>query len=85
MHQRSYIEHCFRENDMELMKGGVTLPNVDEKGSPEAPIDQYGHPTKFEKSKSNLSEIYRTTHVACHEDKTGHFSGFGGDCLSDGH
>ena len=40
MHQRSYIEHCFRENDMELMKGGVTLPNVDEKGPPEAPIDQ---------------------------------------------
>ena len=39
MHQRSYIEHCFRENDMELMKGGVTLPNVDEKGPPEAPIE----------------------------------------------
>ena len=52
MHQRSYIEHCFRENDMELMKGGVTLPNVDEKGSPEAPVDQYGHPTEFERSKS---------------------------------
>ena len=34
MHQRSYIDHCFRENDMELMKGGVTLPNVDEKGPP---------------------------------------------------
>ena len=52
MHQRSYIEHCFRENDMELIKGGVTLPNVDEKGSPESPVDQYGHPTEFEKSKS---------------------------------
>ena len=52
MHQRSYIEHCFRENDMELMKGGVTLPSVDEKGSPESPVDQYGHPTEFEKSKS---------------------------------
>ena len=25
MHQRSYIEHCFKENDMELMKGGVTF------------------------------------------------------------
>ena len=52
MHQRTYIEHCFRENDMELIKGGVTLPNVDEKGSPESPVDQYGHPTEFEKSKS---------------------------------
>ena len=52
MHQRSYIEHCFRENDMELIKGGVTLPNVDEKGPPESPVDQYGHPTEFEKSKS---------------------------------
>ena len=56
MHQRSYIEHCFRENDMELMKGGVTLPNVDEKGSPEAPIDQHGHPTEFEKSKSTCQK-----------------------------
>ena len=56
MHQRSYIEHCFRENDMELMKGGVTLPNVDEKGPPEAPIDQYGHPTEFEKSKSTCQK-----------------------------
>ena len=56
MHQRSYIEHCFRENDMELMKGGVTLPNVDEKGSPEAPVDQYGHPTEFEKSKSTCQK-----------------------------
>ena len=53
MHQRSYIEHCFRENDMELMKGGVTLPNVDEKGSP---VDQYGHPTEFEKSKSTCQK-----------------------------
>ena len=52
MHQRSYIEHCFRENDMELIKGGVTLPNVDEKVPPESPVDQYGHPTEFEKSKS---------------------------------
>ena len=51
MHQRSYIEHCFRENGMELIKGGVTLPNVDEKGSPESPVDQYGHPTEFEISK----------------------------------
>ena len=56
MHQRSYIEHCFRENDMELMKGGVTLPNVDEKGSPEAPVDQYGHPTEFERSKSTCQK-----------------------------
>ena len=56
MHQRSYIEHCFRENDMELMKGGVTLPNVDEKGSPEALVDQYGHPTEFEKSKSTCQK-----------------------------
>ena len=56
MHQRSYIEHCFRENDMELMKGGVTLPNVDEKGPPEAPVDQYGHPTEFEKSKSTCQK-----------------------------
>ena len=56
MHQRSYIEHCFRENDMELMKGGVTLPNVDEKGPPEAPFDQYGHPTEFENSKSTCQK-----------------------------
>ena len=60
MHQRSYIEHCFRENDMELIKGGVTLPNVDEKGSPESPVDQYGHPTEFEKIKIHLSEIHWT-------------------------
>ena len=56
MHQRSYIEHCFKENDMELIKGGVTLPNVDEKGSPESPVDQYGHPTEFEKSKSTCQK-----------------------------
>ena len=56
MHQRSYIEHCFRENGMELMKGGVTLPSVDEKGSPESPIDQYGHPTEFENSKSTCQK-----------------------------
>ena len=56
VHQRSYIEHCFRENDMELIKGGVTLPNVDEKGPPESPVDQYGHPTEFEKSKSTCQK-----------------------------
>ena len=56
MHQRSYIEHCFRENGMELMKGGVTLPNVDEKGSPESPVDQHGHPTEFENSKSTCQK-----------------------------
>ena len=46
----------FRENDMELMKGGVTLPNVDEKRPPEAPFDQYGHPTESEKSKSTCQK-----------------------------
>ena len=56
MHQRSYIEHCFRENDMELLKGGVTLPNVDEKGVPESPRDEFGHPTEFEKSKSTCQK-----------------------------
>ena len=44
------------------MKGGVTLPDVDEKGPPEAPFDQYGHPTEFEKSKST-SEIYRAARM----------------------
>ena len=70
MHQRSYIEHCFRENDMELMKGGVTLPNVDEKGPPESPVDQYGHPTEFERSKSTCQKYIGQSP--------------GGYCLSDG-
>ena len=42
---------------MELMKGGVTLPNVDENGSPESPVDQYGYPTEFEKSKVFLNTL----------------------------
>ena len=29
---------------------------MDEKGSPEPPVDQYGHPTEFEKSKSTCQK-----------------------------
>ena len=47
MHQKSYIEHCVRENSMELMRGLVTLPTVDEKSPPEEPFDDDGYPTKF--------------------------------------
>ena len=54
--KEAILNTVFRENDMELMKGGVTLPNVDEKGSPEAPVDQYGHPTEFERSKSTCQK-----------------------------
>ena len=56
MHQRSYIQHCIRENSMELMRGFITLPAVDEKSPPEEPFDDDGHPTKFEMSpvKSTL-------------------------------
>ena len=52
MHQRSYIDHCIKENSMELMRSLVTLPSVDEKSPPEEPFDDDGHPTQFEHSKS---------------------------------
>ena len=84
MHQRSYIEHCFRENDMELIKGGVTLPSVDEKGSPESPIDQYGHPTEFEKIKIHLSEVHWPADVASYSNKARHLPSIGRDCFSNG-
>ena len=57
MHQRSYIEHCIRENGVELMRSLITLPNVDEKSPPEEPYDDDdGHPTKFENSKSTCQK-----------------------------
>ena len=35
MHQKSYIEHCFKNNDMLQIKVARSLPNVDEKSPPE--------------------------------------------------
>ena len=51
MHQRSYIERCIRESSMELMRGLITLPCVDEKSPPEERFDDDGYPTQFEQSK----------------------------------
>ena len=41
---------------MELMRGLITLLNVDEKSPPEEPFDDDGIPTKFENSKSTCQK-----------------------------
>ena len=84
MHQRSYIEHCFRENDMELIKGGVTLPSVDEKGPPESPVDQYGHPTEFEKSKSICQKYIGQLMWLATRTRPEHLPSIRHDCFSNG-
>ena len=52
MHQRSYIEHCLRNNDMLQLKAAKGLPCVDEKSPPEDAYDEDGYPTSFEEDKS---------------------------------
>ena len=52
MHQRSYIEHCLKNNGMTQMKSAEGLPCVDEKSPPEDAHDGHGHPTSFEEDKS---------------------------------
>ena len=52
MHQRSYIEHCLKNNEMTQLKIAKSLPCVDEKSPPEDAFDEHGHPTSFEEDKS---------------------------------
>ena len=52
MHQRSYIDHCLKANDMEKLKGLTTLPAVDERSPPEEEIDEDGQTTDYEEHKS---------------------------------
>ena len=52
MHQRSYIDHCLRSNDMEKLKGLTTLPAVDERSPPEEEVDENGQATDYEEHKS---------------------------------
>ena len=52
MHQRSYIEHCLKNNEMTQLKVAKSLPCVDEKSPPEDAFDEHGHPTSFEEDKS---------------------------------
>ena len=52
MHQRSYIEHCLKNNNMLQLKTAKGLPSVDEKSPPEEAYDEHGHPTSFEEDKS---------------------------------
>ena len=51
-HQRSYIDHCLKANDMEKLKGLTTLPAVDERSPPEEEIDEDGQTTDYEEHKS---------------------------------
>ena len=52
MHQRSYIDHCLKSNDMEKLKGLTTLPAVDERSPPEEEVDENGQATDYEEHKS---------------------------------
>ena len=52
MHQRSYIDHCLKVNDMEKLKGLTTLPAVDERSPPEEEVDENGQATDYEEHKS---------------------------------
>ena len=52
MHQRSYIDHCLKANDMEKLKGLTTLPAVDERSPPEEEVDENGQTTDYEEHKS---------------------------------
>ena len=38
MHQRSYIDHCLKNNDMMMLKSAKGLPCVDEKSPPRRPL-----------------------------------------------
>ena len=52
MHQRIYVDHCLKANDMEKLKGSSTLPAVDERSSPEQEVDENGQTTGYEEHKS---------------------------------
>ena len=52
MHQRSYIEHCLKNNDMMMLKSAKGLPCVDEKSPPEDLSEDDGTPTSFETDKA---------------------------------
>ena len=52
MHQRSYIDHCLKNNDMMMLKPVKGLPCVDEKSPPEDPYEDDGTPTSFETDKA---------------------------------
>ena len=52
MHQRSYIDHCLKNNDMMMLKSAKGLPCVDEKSPPEDPYEDDGTPTSFETDKA---------------------------------
>ena len=52
MHQRSYIDHCLKNNDMMMLKSAKGLPCVDEKSPPEDPYEDDGTLTSFEADKA---------------------------------
>ena len=56
MHQRSYIDHCLKANDMMMLKPAKGLPCVDEKSPPEDPYEDDGTPTSFEADKAKCEK-----------------------------
>ena len=56
MHQRSYIDHCLKANDMMMLKPAKGLPCVDEKSPPEDPYEDDGTPTSFEADKAKCQK-----------------------------
>ena len=56
MHQRSYIDHCLKANDMMMLKPAKSLPCVDEKSPPEDPYEDDGTPTSFEADKAKCQK-----------------------------
>ena len=56
MHQRSYIDHCLKANDMMMLKPAKGLPCVDEKSPPEDPYEEDGTPTSFEADKAKCQK-----------------------------
>ena len=55
MHQRSYIDHCLKANDMMMLKPAKGLPCVDEKSPPEDPYEDHA-PTSFEADKAKCQK-----------------------------
>ena len=51
MHQRSYIDHCLKNNNMLQLKIAKGFPCVDEKSPPEETYDEHGQPTSFEERR----------------------------------
>ena len=67
MHQRSYIDHCLKSNDMEKLKGLTTLPALDERSPPEEEVDEDGQTTDYEMhtsgARSTLVSLCGWPHV----------------------